>query len=142
MVTINFTLVIELGLFLVFLWGAARFIVRPALRVTDAREEEIEKRKAEAEVDLDEAERIEERYAGQIADFRRASEDEFRAGRRTLLQEHAETLGKHRIESDAAIEAARLEALAQVDAARAEVADLAPELAQAIERQLGIGDPS
>ena len=142
MVTINFTLIIELGLFLLFLWGAATFIVRPALRTTDAREEEIEQRKTEAEADLDEAERIEERYTGQIGDLRRTSEDEFRAGRRALLQEHAETLGKHRHEADMAIEAARLEAQAQVEAARTDVSDLAPELAQAIERQLGIGDPS
>jgi F0F1-type ATP synthase membrane subunit b/b' len=142
MVTINFTIFVELGLFLIFLWGASRFIVCPAIQVTDTREAELDQRKSDAETDLDEAESIEGRYATEIVSLRRMSEDEFRAGRGGFLQEHTETLGKHRHEADAVVETALLEAQAQVDAARADVARLAPELALAIERHLDVGGES
>ena len=38
MVTLNLTLLIEVGLFLIFLWGTARFILHPLLDSIDERE--------------------------------------------------------------------------------------------------------
>ena len=46
MVTINLTLFVQLGLFLIFMWGARKLIFDPILKVLDSREEKLEQDQA------------------------------------------------------------------------------------------------
>ena len=49
MVTINATIIVELVLFLLFLWGTQRYILAPVLKNIDEREDSIEQDRAQAE---------------------------------------------------------------------------------------------
>lgn len=139
MVTLNFTIVVELILFLVFLWGTKQFILRPLLEALDAREASLEESEALAEQNIERAGTLEAQYRGESAAMRRAADDSFRGGRRTALNEHGRHLAQERHKADEAVAAAREAAAGQVESERSQCAALAPELADVISDQLGIG---
>lgn len=139
MVTLNFTLVVELILFLVFLWGTKRFILRPLLEALDARESSIKESKAHAEEFAERSETFEEEYRAQSAAMRRAVDEYYRDGRRRALNEHGRHLAEERHKADETVAAARAAARQQVESERGQCAVLAPELADIISKQLEIG---
>ena len=82
MVSLNGTLFIELALFLLFLWGTGRFILRPVLRSLDEREESIREAGAQAESNDEETMLLEEDYEGTMGQVRSWVESEFREARK------------------------------------------------------------
>ncbi|MBI1318733.1 MAG: hypothetical protein GC168_07265 [Candidatus Hydrogenedens sp.] len=61
MVNLNFTIIVETGLFLVFLWLMYAFVLRPLLKVMDAREAQLtgdETAAAKLEQDCEDTERL------------------------------------------------------------------------------------
>ena len=139
MVTLNFTIVVELILFLVFLWGTKRFILRPLLEALDARETSLEESEANAQEAAERAGTLEEQYHRENSAMRREADEAFRGGRRKALNEHGRHLAEERHKADEAVAAAREAARGQVDDERSQCAALAPELADIISDQLGIG---
>ena len=139
MVTINFTIFVELGLFLIFLWGTAVFIFRPVLRLLDERERDLEESRVQSEADTEEAQDKESEYASQVAQLRREADETLRAARRAALDVHTTTLSAERHKADDAVSATREVALGQIDEQRGEFAALAPGLADAIEGELNLG---
>ena len=139
MVTINLTILIELILFLVFLWGTQRFILTPVLKNMDERNDSIER-----DVELDkensqQSEELELKYRHEIAVIRRAADDKIRMARQKTLQEHAEFLLKERRNAEGAVAEVRSEVLAHVATQRDAVLASVPELAQLMETQLTAG---
>lgn len=139
MVTINFTIFVELGLFLIFLWGTAVFIFRPVLRLLDDRERDLEKSRVRSDADTEEAQDKETEYAGRLAELRRKADETFREERRAALEVHTKTLFAERHKADDAVSATREDALDQIDGQRGEFGALAPALADAMEDQLHLG---
>ena len=85
MITINLTLLIEFGLFILFLWVANKMMFRPILRVMDEREEKITGDTTNAERDSAEAQMAEERFITQITDAHQEAARRLRhAGRRPM----------------------------------------------------------
>lgn len=138
MVTLNFTLLVELILFLVFLWGANVLIIRPALRTLDERDAYIAEAESRAQAETAVAMSEEARYAGEIAKLRRQTEERINAARRRALDERTATLLARRKESDAAVMEAHTDARQQVKAERAKLDALAPDLAAVIAKRLHI----
>ena len=139
MVTINPTMLIELGLFLVFLWGTQRYILRPVLKSLDAREESIKLSLAEAEAHSAESESLEKKYRHEIAVIRKNADEKVHAARQKSQQEHRLFLNDERTKAEQAIAEIRQEVQQHVDeqcdAIHAEV----PNLVKLIEAHLNIG---
>lgn len=139
MVIINFTLLVELGLFLVFLWGTAVFILRPVLRLLDEREDNI----AREQHQTDEALEKEALLRKQSADARNAVrariEKEYQRARFALREERGAKLKEERRKSDAAIAEARNAAFKRIEAERSSYGALSSELADSLFVHLGVG---
>lgn len=137
MVTINLTLLVELGLFLVFLWGTSRFILRPVLAQIDAREEAITSDQVKAQSEQIEAERLETEYLRAMSEARTRADEEFRRARHQTRQEHQVFVAEERDRADEAVAAFRMEAQRAAEDIRNEVLAIAPELVNELTQKLG-----
>ena len=138
MVTINFTIVVQLVLFLLFLWVTNRLVLQPILRVKDERDRRHREDRGAAEADTAEAEKLEADYAAKLAAARREGVVRVEQARREALHERLEALNAHKQESEAQVKATREEAANQIEAARAAYVRLAPGLAEDIAQKLHI----
>ena len=92
MVTLNLTLVIQVVLFLIFLWGTARFILRPILAGIDERENAIEVDHERAAADSTEAEALESQYAQALSAARLRADEAFRHARYETQKAHTDAV--------------------------------------------------
>jgi len=142
MVTINLTLLIELGLFLVFLWGTSRFILRPVLAQIDAREESLADDQVKAQSDEIEATRLEQEYQKAITEARAEADDAFRRARHQTQQEHLKFIAEERERADETVAAFRMEAQRAAEAIHDDVVGVAPELADSLVQKIGGRTPA
>ena len=138
MVVINFTLLVELGLFLIFLWGTAVFILRPVLRLLDEREDNIARGRRQADEALEKEGRLRKQSADARSAFRSRIEKDYRRGQLEVREEHSAKLTEERRKSDAAIAEARDAALKEIEAERSSYAALSSELADSFFEHLGM----
>ncbi|HOH51273.1 MAG TPA: hypothetical protein PLI98_11085, partial [Candidatus Hydrogenedentes bacterium] len=71
MLSLDFTLVVELLLFLLFLWGTNRAVLRPLLRTMDARQLRMEQDRADAEAAARRAAELDAVYDRRLAAIHR-----------------------------------------------------------------------
>ena len=142
MVNINSTLLVQLGLFLLFLWGLNRLVLRPMLKTMDDREDMLRRQEAETDSDTTQAEQAESTYASRIAAARQEAAQRVEEARRAALGERTAALAQRRAEANGAVERVRGKALEAVDEQRQRYADLAPGLVGAIIEKLGTGGRS
>jgi len=96
-VTLNFTLVVELVLFLIFLWGATVLIIRPTLRVIDERDRHVGEQESEAAESETRAAELEKEYHHETANLRRIAEGKYYQARRQAVEEQRQLLeNKHK----------------------------------------------
>jgi F-type H+-transporting ATPase subunit b len=136
MVTINFTIVVQLLLFLVFLWGLQRWVIAPMLATIDEREDTIATNKQTAQDDRKAAEQLEAEYARSLAQARRESANLLRSGQAQALHRRNEMIRARRDEVDVLVAAHADEARKLVEAERASFDQLTPGLADAIHARL------
>ena len=139
MVTINLTILIELGLFLFFLWGTQRFVLRPVLKNMDERDATLERDREQTEENLVKADELEQQYRREIARVRREADDEVREARRKSQQEHTDFLIAERKRAEIAIGEVRAESIAHVESQREDLLKDVPQLVSLIHDRLGIG---
>jgi len=142
MVTPNGTLLVELLLFLAFLWLLNRIILRPMLRLLDERDATVETDRETAETVNERAQRAEASYAKQLSRARRHAGVRGDKARRQATDERNAALTARRREADQAIEDSRAESQKQVADQRDQYPRLVDELAEAIGRQVQAGGPS
>lgn len=138
MVTINFTILIELGFFLLFLWGTHRFVLAPVLKNMDERDASLERDREHTEEAYAKADGLENQYRKEIARVRREADEEVRLARQKSQQEHTEFLYAERKSAEDAIREVRTEAIAHVDSQRDALLKDVPQLVTLIHDQLGI----
>lgn len=138
MVTLNFTIVVQLVLFLIFLWGLRQFVVNPMLKQIDDRQHYIEQQESRAKVDIDLAAAQEARYAQAVKDMHQDAEQRFRDARRATLDEQAEIIARQREQCDRAVTIARIDAQKRAQDERASFRQVVPELANAIAARVGL----
>lgn len=138
MVTLNLTLLIELGLFLVFLWVTNKFILKPTLRLLDERESMIGRNEEQTEKDQQEAEQLEHTYSQRLVELHREAEERFRNAQRAAMNGRLNRITTERDAAEAEIAKVREAAAARVNEQRDEVKVLAPKLAEDIARRLGL----
>ena len=132
MVTINFTIVVQLLLFLVFLWGLQRWVLAPMLAAMDEREEVIATNKQTAQEDRKAAEKLEAEYARSLALARREAANVLRSGQAQALKRRNEMIRARRDEVDRLVLEHSEGAFKQVEAERAVFDSVVPGLAEAM----------
>lgn len=142
MVTLNFTLLIELILFLIFLWGTARFILRPVLESIDARQEAIAQDEESAEANEQAANELEETYSQRVSELHHKADATFQDARREATQAHLARIAAKREDSDKAIAEVQQDAADQIKSQRDTIRSSVPEVAELIARQLKSGGAS
>lgn len=138
MVTLNFTLFVQLLLFLLFLWGMQRFVFSKALKQLDDRDHYISQQESRAEVDRDLAQAQEERYAEALRDAMHNADKQFRDARRAALDELEEQTARQREQADRAVAIVREQAAKEALSERTAYHRLAPELAESIAKRIGL----
>jgi F-type H+-transporting ATPase subunit b len=138
-VSLNFTLVIELILFLIFLWGTNKFILRPTVKTIDQREDLVRHNEQSTERDAVLATDLEAQHSIELSRLYRETEERVRDARRMAMNARSTRVQEEMKQADAEIAQFRTEVLAEVDQQRTEARNLAPQVAQAIESHLDRG---
>jgi len=136
MIALNFTLFVQLGLFLLFLYVTNMIVVRPLLKTVDARNAKIEGDQAAAGADAQEAARVEgvvkERLTGIHHDealrLRKARQDEYQKNRGVI-----EDMKRR---ANAGVEEYRVQMDRKVEEERNAYPQLIPSIVEAMDRQI------
>lgn len=138
MVNLNLTLLVELGLFLVFLALMHRLVLRPLMDLLDRRDAQIEDNLASGRDLATKAEAMEAALRAEISSLHRKASKEIVKMHRQAQEEHATLVAdlKHREAHElVAIHASFVEQLA---VERAHAPELAAGIAQAMKQRLGL----
>lgn len=142
MVVLNFTIVVQLLLFLAFLWGTNRLIIRPILVLMDERDEKLEQDAESALRDTADAESMTARYAREISAARRAATSQIDRARHEATAQRLAAVQERSRQADLEIATAHSEAMAKVEAQQDRCAELVPEVTKALANRLGLGGAS
>lgn len=136
MIAINLTFFIQLALYGVFLAVAWRFMLRPALRHIDAREEIIRASEERAEKLNSEAKELEGRYAESLANARRKASAQVAEERRKAMDARNAAVQEERSQADAEVGQVRREAEETIEQQRGEYEPLVKDLMAAMEARI------
>ena len=139
MVNINLTLIVELALFLIFLWGANVLALRPILRTMDARSAKVAEDRRVALIEKEQAEELQVKYRRDLLMARRRMNDELRSVRRAEQDKHMQTLADRRRELEEQVAAVRQELQTLVEHERKQYDQLVAQLAEAMDASTGGG---
>lgn len=139
MIAINFTLFVELGLFLLFMWVTQRLILMPLLAVMDRRDDQVNEDEIAAEHRTDEAESLESRYADEIAGVRRAASTEIEKARREGMMARAAAIRERKVAADQAVRIVEEAAMRAMETERQHFGALLPGLTECMANQLHLG---
>jgi F-type H+-transporting ATPase subunit b len=136
MVTINFTIVVQLVLFLLFLWAANKLVLQPVLRRLDEREQTLEQNAEAAEEDSKAAKSLQSEYAAELSTARRTATLRFEHERGAAMDERNQRLGRARQDGDQAVMAVEREGKAQIEAQRPQFDTFAEQIADLMAKSL------
>ena len=140
MVDLNFTLVVQLLLFLGFLWAMDLWVLRPLLKTMDARERTISDDKGQAQADQDTAESLEQKYAATLAVAHQKAHRKLTEALREVQDRHVEQRDALRAKQQEEAARSKEEAKAFVEQQRIAFPELSKAIAHDMMRQLGLGD--
>ena len=138
MVELNLTLLVELGLFLIFLWAMNAYVFRPLFKVMDARNDRIEKDKALAETGAEEAGSLEANYAREVAEIHRESSHQIVRAHREAQRNHNQVVDELKKKEEQELRQLRKELEATVEQERQSYPALTATLSSEIVSQLGL----
>ena len=128
MVSINFTLLVLVAMFLGFLWAMHRFIFAPLLALMDARNEQIVEDKRFAASTAAEAAALEDQYAGRIALLHREASLRLIRAHRQSQEEHNAQVTAFKAQGEQEIRGLSKTLAAQIQAQQDEVKQLGREV--------------
>lgn len=139
MVTLNGTLVVELVLFLVFLWGVHRLVFRPTFDVMDKRAATMEEDRKAAKRARYEADTMEQEYRQAISAVRHHAQEHLRLVRQKAQNAAVEKISEQKRAADKEVESVRQVAAKHIAGQREQFDRLTPELAEVIRVRLSLG---
>ena len=139
MLSLDFTFFVELALFLLFLWGTNRAVLRPLLHNMDARQLRMEQDRADAATAARRAAELDAEYAQRLAAIHREAAGRVREERARTAAEQRARLDELRglEEARVAAEAAAMDALTARE--REAFPALVPGLAEEMALRIGPG---
>jgi len=138
MVTINFTLFVETGLFLLFLWLMHRYVFKPLLQVMDERSAKLREDKEVAARENATAEEREKDYAAQLGTIHFQATRTVLEGKREANQQQQQKVAELKAEGARELESLRRELQEQVAAQQDQTGALASELKDRLAETLGL----
>ncbi len=138
MVDLNFTIVVQLLMFLVFLWAMTRWVLRPLLAVMDDRDSGIDHEKEQTQADQETAEKLEMEYAAALAAAHKRAHQTLEEALRETQNSHIEKRNVVRREQQEEMEKAREEANAFLEKQRTKFSKLSEDVAHAMMQRLGL----
>ena len=139
MIVLNFTLLVQLGLFLLFLFVTNKVVLRPILRTMDTRTAKVEEDQAAADADRKEADRVETALKERLTGIHQEEALRLRRARLDEYQKNREVLDEMRRHANAEVDEHRKSMEQQVEAERLKYAQLLPSIVEAIDRQVNTG---
>ena len=136
MIALNFTLVVQLLLFLLFLYVTNKVVLRPLLKTMDARSAKVEKDTAAAEADSREAERVEGAVKNRLTGIHQEEALRLRKARHDEYQENREALEEMKRHANAGVDAYRAQMDRRVEEERRNYPQLVPAIVEAMDRQV------
>ncbi|MCX7970070.1 MAG: F0F1 ATP synthase subunit B [Negativicutes bacterium] len=121
MISLNFTLVMQIINFLIFLLILWRFAYRPLVRMLDQRRAKIEGDLSAAQKEREQAERLSQEVAAQLADGRRQVQEMLDRARKTMEQEREQALAATKAEQQRMLRESEQEIAMARDRALAEI---------------------
>ena len=139
MVDLNFTLVVQLLMFLGFLWAMNRWVLQPLLKFMDEREQQMAQARKQAEEDQETAGALEQEYAAALALAHRKAHQKVMEALRAVQERNLESRDEVRRAHETEVAGARDEARAFVEQERGAYPQLSRDLAEAMMARLGLG---
>ena len=136
MIALNFTLFVQLGLFLVFLWVTNKVIYRPLLRTMDARTDKTQEDRTLADTEANEAQQLETLFKDRLVNAHQEAARRHQKARYEAYLKNRETLGGLRSQSEQELAVYRTEAEAKLAEERQKLSGLLPAIVEAIDRQV------
>jgi F-type H+-transporting ATPase subunit b len=136
MVTLNFTLLIELGLFLVFMWVTHKMFFVPTIRNMDDRDESIGQDYVQAEANVEKAKALTSEYRSELIRIRGEAETQLAEAKHKTAQEHMKFVQTERARSDETVAKARAKARKEVDDNRDFIISSSTEMVNLISQRL------
>jgi F-type H+-transporting ATPase subunit b len=136
MITINFTILIELTLFLLFLWVSNKLVVRPLLKTIDARDDKIEQDKTFAETARQEAKRLDAQNVEQLTRAHQDAAQRLHKARFDAYHEGRAVLDQLREKGEKDVAEYRAAIEAESDVERRKLETLVPELVELADKKL------
>lgn len=136
MISLNFTLILQFVLFLIFLWGANAMVFRPLLKVMDDRKAKVENDRAIAEAETREVQELDAVYTRRLAEAHQAAAQRLHQARHDVYQRNRDFLEEQKRRADADVAAERAAMDARIEAERRKFPELLPVLVEAMDRQI------
>lgn len=138
MVSVNFTLLVELALFLIFLGVTNRLIFRPLLRIMDERAASIAQDKETAAAANTEAGTLEACHTEKVIEARHVATHRLRQAHDETYQANRTELDglRHRVDQEVGV--FRDQVTIQLDAERKKCAEFLPSIVTAIDERLHV----
>ena len=128
MVTINFTLIVQVVLFLLFMWVMNRWIFKPMLGILDEREEKLRDDETQAEGSTKEAQKIERKHAIELAAIHREANQRAQAAHRDAQDAHLKRLLELKQKEEVEVREVRKQCMQQVAVEREKYGPLIDQL--------------
>jgi F-type H+-transporting ATPase subunit b len=136
MIALNFTLVVQLVLFLIFLWVTNTMVFRPLLKTMDARTAKVADDQAKAETDARDAERLEGQYTNRLTNAHQVASQRLHKARYDAYQQNRTSLDelKRRADTDVANYRATMDGMIETE--RQKLPGMIPAIVDAMDRQV------
>jgi F-type H+-transporting ATPase subunit b len=138
MVTLNLTIIVEVVLFLVFLWALNRWIFSPVVEHMDSRDARLEEDRAKSVSESEQAEALEKDYARRIASINREAVLRINRELREAQQNHLRQINEFRKTEEQELAGVRAAVNRQIEAEREQFPELAAGLSRAIAGKIGL----
>ena len=139
MVNINLTLFIQLGLFLIFLWGTMKFIFIPVIKLLDERDDKIDQDLDAARDDNAKAGELEKGFKRKLSRAKRKAHEEVREAYRKEQREYQAKLLDRRHLAEKEIAERKMDSMKRVEEQRTSYDQLLPGITDEISKRLGVG---
>jgi len=136
MIALNFTLVVQLLLFLLFLYVTNKIVVRPILKTMDARSAKVEEDQAAADADCKEAGRVEAAVKDRLTSIHQEEALRLRKARHDEYQKNRRVLEETKRRANADVDAYRAQMDQRVEEERRNYPQLVPAIVEAMDRQV------
>ena len=139
MVTLNATILVQVVLFLAFLWIMNIIVFKPLLKVMDARESRLEGDSEKSQTEVVAAEELEREYASKTGELHRNASRKVAQAHRTANEQHNARVSELKQAQERELAETRAVAMAQVEEERKHYPKLTATLSAGMVERLGLG---